>query len=80
LSSPKSILPEALSEVLGVSVSEVLRLYYSESDDVKRNHLIRDALDYKRTAEEGEEWLREEVQKRDVVTELIHRRREDDLF
>jgi hypothetical protein len=71
------MLPEVLSEALGVSVSEVMRLYYNESDDIKRDHLIGDALDHKRTEEEGEEWLKEEAQKREVVAELVHRRRED---
>jgi hypothetical protein len=55
-------------------------LYYSESDEEKRDRLIGDALDRKRTEEEGEEWLREESQKADVVAKLVHRGREDASF
>jgi hypothetical protein len=74
------MLPEALSEALGISLSEVMNHYYSESDDVKRDHLIRDALDRKRMEEESEEWLAKEAQKRDIMDKLIHRGRYDDSF
>jgi hypothetical protein len=42
------MLPEALSEVLGVGLSEVLDLYFRELDEVKRDHMIGDALDMQR--------------------------------
>jgi hypothetical protein len=35
-SSPHNMLPEALSEALGVSLSKVLDRYFSESDEDKR--------------------------------------------
>jgi hypothetical protein len=67
------MLPKALSDVLGVSLSEVLAKYYSGSDVGERGRLIGDALDRKQSEEEGEEWLAEEACKRDVVAELVHR-------
>jgi hypothetical protein len=54
--------------------------YYSELDEVKRDGLIGDALDRKRTEEEGEEWLQEEARKADIIAKLVHHRRDDDLF
>jgi hypothetical protein len=66
------MLPEELSEALGVSLSEVLARYYSESDISARGQLIGDALDRKRSEEKGEEWLAEEARKQDVVAELVH--------
>jgi hypothetical protein len=61
LSSPSTMLPEALSDTLGVSLSEVLARYYSGSDVGERGRLIGDTLDRKRSEEEGEEWLAEEA-------------------
>jgi hypothetical protein len=55
-SSPKSMLPEALSEALGISLSEVLAHYYSISDLDERGHIISKAIDRRRLEEEGEEW------------------------
>jgi hypothetical protein len=57
------MLPEALSDVLGVSLSEVLAKYYSGSEVGERGHLIGDALDRKRSEVEGEEWLAKEARK-----------------
>jgi hypothetical protein len=71
------MLPEALSDALGISLSEVLEHYYSVSDVVERGHLIGEAMDRKRTAEEGEEWLAEEAHNRSVVGELVHRGGDD---
>jgi hypothetical protein len=71
------MLPEALSEALGVSLSEVLERYYSGSDEAERGRLIGNALDRKWTEEEGEEWLAKEAHRRDVVTELVHRGGDD---
>jgi hypothetical protein len=39
------MLPEAVSEALGISLSEVLDLYFGELDDVQRGRLIGDAID-----------------------------------
>jgi hypothetical protein len=44
------MLPEALSEALGVSLSEVQ--YYNESDKDKRGRMIGDVLDRKRMGDE----------------------------
>jgi hypothetical protein len=74
------MLLEVLSEALGISLLEVINYYYSKSDDVKRDCLIGDVLDRKQTEEEGEEWLKEEAWKRDVVAALIHCKREDNSF
>jgi hypothetical protein len=49
------MLPEALSEALGVSLSKVLDWYYSESDEVKRGHMIGDALGMKQMGERDQE-------------------------
>jgi hypothetical protein len=39
------MLPEAVSEALGIRLSEVLDLYFGELDEVRRGRLIGDALD-----------------------------------
>jgi hypothetical protein len=71
------MLPEALSDALGISLSEVLERYYTVSDVVERGRLIGQAIDRRRTEEEGEEWLAEEARKRDAVAELVHRGGDD---
>jgi hypothetical protein len=48
------MLPEALSEALGMSLAEVLDQYYSESDEDKRGCLIGDALDRKWMGDEDQ--------------------------
>jgi hypothetical protein len=45
LSSLKSMLPEALSDALGISLSEVLAHYYSIADLDERGHIIGEAID-----------------------------------
>jgi hypothetical protein len=57
LASPSSILPEAVSEVLGISLSEVLDLYFGELDEVRRGLLIGDALDRRMLGEWDREWV-----------------------
>jgi hypothetical protein len=47
------MLPEALSDALGISLSEVLGRYYSISDLGERGCLIGEAMDRRRTEEEG---------------------------
>jgi hypothetical protein len=74
------MLPVALSEALGISLSEVINRCFNGSDEVERVRLIEDALDRRRTVEEGEEWLAEEAWKRDTITERVHRGRDDDSF
>jgi hypothetical protein len=79
-SSPRSMLPEALSDVLGVSLSEVLACYFSISDLDERGHIIGEAIDRRRLEEEGEEWLEGEARRRSVILEWVHQGRDDDLF
>jgi hypothetical protein len=42
------MLPEAVSEALGISLSEVLDLYFRYIDEVVRDCLIWDAIDRRR--------------------------------
>jgi hypothetical protein len=39
------MLPEAISEALGISLPEVLELYFGELNKVRRGRLIGDAID-----------------------------------
>jgi hypothetical protein len=61
------MLPKAISEALGISLSEVLDLYFRESDKVQRGRLIGDALDRRMLGEQDQEWIRRESQRRDAV-------------
>jgi hypothetical protein len=57
-SSPsESLLPEAISEALGISLSEVLNLYFGELDEFRRDHLIWESIDRRRGEEEDMQWL-----------------------
>jgi hypothetical protein len=58
-----NITPEAVSKALGISLSEVLNLYFGELDNAERGHLIGNTIDKRRTAEEGEEWSAEEARR-----------------
>jgi hypothetical protein len=59
-SSPsESLLPEAVSEALGISLSEVLNLYFGELDENTRDHMVWDAIDRRRGEEEDMHQLRE---------------------
>jgi hypothetical protein len=66
------MLPEALSDALGITLSEVLDRYYSVSDLAERGRLI-EALIRRRTAAEGEEWLEAESRRMAAVAEMVHR-------
>jgi hypothetical protein len=45
-SSPSgSLLPEAISEALGISLSKVFDLYFRDIDEVARDHLVWEAID-----------------------------------
>jgi hypothetical protein len=63
------MLPAALSEVLGISLLEVMDKYFNGSDEEERVHKIEDALDWRRTFEEGEEWLARESCKMEAMLE-----------
>jgi hypothetical protein len=56
-SSPVSMLPGALSEALGISLSEVMDRYFDGSEESERVCCIEEALDWRREFKEGEEWL-----------------------
>jgi hypothetical protein len=71
------MLPEAISEALGIDLSEVLSLYFRELDDVRRGRMIGDAMDRRRVIKEGEEWLAEEAHRRDIMDAFVHRRGDD---
>jgi hypothetical protein len=74
------MLLEALSDVLGISLSEVLARYYSISDLDERGRIIGEAIDKRRSEEEGEEWLAREARRRSMILERVHQGRDDDLF
>jgi hypothetical protein len=54
--------------------------YYSGSDEVERVCMIEDALDQRRTVEEGEEWLAREAHRMSAMLEQVHRGQSDDSF
>jgi hypothetical protein len=66
------MLPSALSEVLGLSLSEVMERYFDGSSEDERVHRIEDAVDRKRSEEEGEEWLIGEARRRSRILERVH--------
>jgi hypothetical protein len=72
------MLPIALSEVLGISLSEVLERYFDGSNEEDRVRRIEDAVDRKRSEKEGEEWLAGEARRRSLIQEQVHQNREDD--
>jgi hypothetical protein len=74
------MLPVALSEALGIGLSEVMDRYFNGSDEAERVHLIEDALDRRRSEEEGEKWLAGEARRRSAMLERVHQGRDDDSF
>jgi hypothetical protein len=78
--SPASMLPTALSEALGISLSDVMDRYFDGLEESERVHRIEEALDRRRTFEEGEEWLAQESRKTSAMLEWIHRGQDDDSF
>jgi hypothetical protein len=61
------MLPEAVSEVLGISLSEVLDLCFGELDEVRRGRLIGDAIDRRIMGEQDREWLEREARRREAA-------------
>jgi hypothetical protein len=49
------MLPEAMSEALGISLSEVLDLYFGDIDEVRREHMIEEAIERCREDDHYEE-------------------------
>jgi hypothetical protein len=74
------MLPAALSEALGISLSEVLDRYFNGSDEAERVCRIEDILDRRRTLDEGEEWLAGEAHRMSAMLEWVYQGRDDDLF
>jgi hypothetical protein len=74
------MLPTALSEALGISLSAVMERYFNGSEESERVHQIEEALERRRTFEEGEEWLAQANHNTDVLLEQIHQGQDDDSF
>jgi hypothetical protein len=72
------MLPEAISEALGIGLSEVLDLYFGELDEVQGGRLIGDAIDRRMLGKCDQEWLERESQRRDAAE--IASCREDNEF
>jgi hypothetical protein len=79
-SSPVSMLPTALSEALGISLSDIIDRYFDGSEESERVRWIEEALDRRRTFKEGEEWLAQESCKMSAMLERIHRGQDDNSF
>jgi hypothetical protein len=79
-SSPASMLPAALSEALGISLSDIMVWYFNGSEVSDRVRRIEEALDRRREFEEGEEWLARESRKTDAMLERIHQGQDDNSF
>jgi hypothetical protein len=79
-SSPASMLPAALSKALGISLLDVMDRYFDGLEESERVRQIKEALDRRRTFEEGEEWLAQESHKMNAMLERIHRGQDDDSF
>jgi hypothetical protein len=78
LSPSESLLPETVSEVLGISLSEVLNLYFGELDEDTRDRMVWDAIDRRRGEEEDMHLLREDRRRADEVEFRSYY--EDDMF
>jgi hypothetical protein len=74
------MLPIALSEVLGISLSDVMEHYFDGSDEGERVRQIEDTVERRRSNQEDEDWLAREARRRSVVLEWAHLSREDDSF
>jgi hypothetical protein len=72
------MLPEAVSQALGISLSEVLDLYFEKLDEVRRGRMIGDALDRRVMGERDREKIEEESKRVDAT--LISLYREDNDF
>jgi hypothetical protein len=54
--------------------------YFDGSEESERVRRIKEALDRRRTFEEGEEWLAWESHKTNTMLEWIHWGQDDDSF
>jgi hypothetical protein len=69
-----------VSEALGISLSEVLNLYFGELDEEVRDRMVWEAIDRRIDQEEGEEWVAGEARRMSMMLELSHHNREDGSF
>jgi hypothetical protein len=67
------MLPAALSEALGLSLSDVMMRYFDGLEESERVRRIEEALDRRREFEEEEEWLARQSRNTDIMLERIHR-------
>jgi hypothetical protein len=74
------MLPAALSEALGISLSDIMMRYFDGSEESERVRRIEEALDRRREFEEGEEWLARQSHRTDIMLERIHRGQDDASF
>jgi hypothetical protein len=72
------MLPEAISEALGISLSEVLDLYFGGINEERRDRLVWDAIDRCRMEVEDCEWLEGESRRWD--REELYRGEPDDTY
>jgi hypothetical protein len=72
--------PAALSEALGISLLDVMDRYFDGSEESERVHRIEEALERRRTFEEGEEWLARKSRETNAMLEQIHWGQDDDSF
>jgi hypothetical protein len=74
----ESMLPEAISEALGISPSDVFDLYFRDVDEVVRDHLIWEAIDRHRDDLQERSQFKENTRRE---REAEHRAyREDSMF
>jgi hypothetical protein len=71
------MLPVALSEVLGISLSEVMDKYFNGSEEDVHVRRIEEALDRRRLEQEGEDWLAEEARRLSLDLESTHQGGDD---
>jgi hypothetical protein len=72
-SSNESLLPEAISEALGISFAEVMDLHFrDDSEEEVRSHLVWDAIDRRRMNAEDEACLEEESQRARAEAEMVY--------
>jgi hypothetical protein len=79
-SLPAHMLPAALSEALGISLSDVMVRYFDGLEESERVRRIEEALDRRREYEEGEEWLARQSHRTNIMLEQIHRGQDDASF
>lgn len=76
-SSPTSMLPTALSEVLGISLAEVMHLYFDGLEESVWVRRVEEALDSCQVSQEEEEWLAQEASRLTLSLERDHQGGDD---